>query len=79
MTNPGSYHAENVWLGGAAGEVLYWIITIGALGRPVHHLERLFMASALLLMGMSRGRLDAQGLCNQNKNGIPCSLLCWSA
>ena len=57
--------------GGAAGEVLYWIITIGALAGLFTTWNGFFMASALLLMGMSRGRLMPKVFATQNKNGIP--------
>ena len=71
MTNPAAATMLKMLYGGAAGEVLYWIITIGALAGLFTTWNGFFMASALLLMGMSRGRLMPKVFATQNKNGIP--------
>ena len=71
MTNPAAATMLKMLYGGAAGEVLYWIITIGALAGLFTTWNGFFMASALLLMGMARGRLMPKVFATQNKNGIP--------
>ena len=71
MTNPAAATMLRMLYGGAAGEVLYWIITIGALAGLFTTWNGFFMASALLLMGMARGRLMPRIFARQNKNGIP--------
>ena len=71
MTNPAAATMLRMLYGGAAGEVLYWIITIGSLAGLFTTWNGFFMASALLLMGMARGRLMPRIFARQNKNGIP--------
>ena len=55
---------------GAAGTVLYWIITIGAIAGLFTTWNGFFTASANLLMGMARGRLMPRLFAKQNANGI---------
>ena len=71
MTNPAAATMLRMLYGGAAGEVLYWLITIGAIAGLFTTWNGFFMASANLLMGMSRGRLMPKVFAQQNKNGIP--------
>ena len=71
MTNPAAATMLKMLYGGAAGEVLYWIITIGALAGLFTTWNGFFMASASLLMGMGRGYLVPHIFAKQNKNGIP--------
>ena len=47
---------------GAVGEVLYWLITLGAIAG---------LFTTCLLMGMGRGCLVPKVFAKQNKNGIP--------
>ena len=56
---------------GAVGEVLYWLITLGAIAGLFTTWNGFFMASASLLMGMGRGCLVPKVFAKQNKNGIP--------
>jgi len=56
---------------GAVGEVLYWLITLGAIAGLFTTWNGFFMSSAMLLMGMSRGLLMPKIFAKQNKNGIP--------
>ena len=56
---------------GGAGLFLYWLITIGAIAGLFTTWNGFFMASANLLMAMSRGRVLPAILAKQNKNGIP--------
>ena len=56
---------------GTAGLVLYWLITIGAIAGLFTTWNGFFMASANLLMAMSRGRVMPAIFAKQNKNGIP--------
>ena len=56
---------------GPAGTVLYWMIVIGAIAGLFTTWNGFFMASANLLMGMSRGRLVPAVFKKQNANGIP--------
>ena len=55
---------------GAAGNVLYWILTIGAIAGLFTTWNGFFTASANLMMGMGRGRLIPQALAYQNHNGV---------
>ena len=71
MTNPAAATMLRMLYGGAAGEVLYWLITIGSIAGLFTTWNGFFMASANLLMGMSRGRLMPKVFAQQNKNGIP--------
>lgn len=71
MTNPAAATMLRLLYGGAAGEVLYWLITIGAIAGLFTTWNGFFMASATLLMGMSRGKLMPAIFAKQNKNGIP--------
>lgn len=56
---------------GAVGEVLYWLITLGAIAGLFTTWNGFFMASASLLMGMGRGCLCPRLFAKQNKTGIP--------
>ena len=56
---------------GGAGLFLYWLITIGAIAGLFTTWNGFFMASANLLMAMSRGRVMPAIFAKQNKNGIP--------
>ena len=56
---------------GGAGLFLYWLITIGAIACLFTTWNGFFMASANLLMAMSRGRVMPAIFAKQNKNGIP--------
>ena len=56
---------------GTAGAVLYWLIAIGSIAGLFTTWNGFFMASANLLMSMSRGRLMPRIFAKQNKNGIP--------
>ena len=71
MENPSAATVFTFLYPGVAGEVLYWLITIGAIAGLFTTWNGFFMASALLLMGMSRGRLMPKVFATQNKNGIP--------
>ncbi|MDY3993332.1 APC family permease [Evtepia sp.] len=71
MTNPAAATMLRMLYGGGAGEALYWLITIGSIAGLFTTWNGFFMASANLLMGMSRGRLMPKVFARQNKNGIP--------
>lgn len=71
MTNPAAATLFLNLFPGAAGTFLYWLITIGAIAGLFTTWNGFFMASANLLMGMSRGRLMPKVFAKQNKNGIP--------
>ena len=71
MENPSAATVFTFLYPGVAGEVLYWLITIGAIAGLFTTWNGFFMASALLLMGMARGRLMPRIFARQNKNGIP--------
>ena len=71
MERPAAATMLRMLYGGAAGEVLYWLITIGSIAGLFTTWNGFFMASANLLMGMSRGRLMPKVFAQQNKNGIP--------
>ena len=71
MTNPAAATMLRLLYGGGAGEFFYWLITIGAIAGLFTTWNGFFMASATLLMGMSRGKLMPAVFAKQNKNGIP--------
>ncbi len=56
---------------GTAGKVLYWVIVIGAIAGLFTSWNGFYMASANLLMGMSRGRLMPKIFKRQNDKGVP--------
>ena len=56
---------------GGAGLFLYWLIFVGAIAGLFTTWNGFFMASANLLMAMSRGRVMPAIFAKQNKNGIP--------
>lgn len=56
---------------GTFGVVLYWLDTIGALAGLFTTWNGFFLASANLLMGMSRGNMMPKVFAKQDKNGIP--------
>lgn len=55
---------------GAAGQVLYWALTVGALAGLFTTWNGFFTASANLLMSMGRGRLIPAFFAKQNKRGV---------
>jgi amino acid transporter len=55
---------------GAAGTVLYWLLTIGAIAGLFTTWNGFFTASANLLMAMARARMIPALFAKQNKNGI---------
>ena len=55
---------------GAAGTVLFWILTIGAVAGLFTTWNGFFTASANLLMAMARGRLIPKIFAKQNANGV---------
>jgi len=55
---------------GAIGEVLYWMITVGAIAGLFTTWNGFFTASANLLMAMGRNNLVPSVLAKQNKNGV---------
>ena len=57
MENPSAATVFTFLYPGVAGEVLYWLITIGAIAGLFTTWNGFFMASASLLMGMGRGYL----------------------
>lgn len=71
MTNPAAATMFTYLFPGTVGDVLYWLITLGAIAGLFTTWNGFFMASANLLMGMSRGRLLPRIFAKQNKNGIP--------
>ena len=71
MENPSAATVFTFLYPGVAGEVLYWLITIGAIAGLFTTWNGFFMASASLLMGMGRGYLVPHIFAKQNKNGIP--------
>ena len=71
MENPSAATVFTFLYKGIAGEVLYWLITIGAIAGLFTTWNGFFMASASLLMGMGRGYLVPHVFAKQNKNGIP--------
>lgn len=71
MTNPAAATMFTYLYPGAGGTFLYWLITIGAIAGLFTTWNGFFMASANLLMGMSRGRLMPAVFAKQNEKGIP--------
>ena len=55
---------------GAAGQVLYWIITIGAVAGLFTTWNGFFTASANMMMSMGRGKLIPKAFAYQNSNGV---------
>lgn len=56
---------------GVTGQVLYWMITIGAIAGLFTTWNGFFMACALLLMAMARGKLMPSVFAKQNHNNVP--------
>lgn len=65
------YPNELFGLGISFGEMLYWFITIGAIAGLFTTWNGFFMASASMLMSMSRGKILPEFLARQDKHGIP--------
>ena len=65
------YPDEFLGLGLSFGEILYWFITIGAIAGLFTPWNGFFMASASMLMSMSRGKILPEILARQDKHGIP--------
>ena len=55
---------------GAAGQALYWIITIGAIAGLFTTWNGFFTASANMMMSMGRGKLIPKAFAYQNANGV---------
>ena len=55
---------------GAAGKVLYWVLTVGALAGLFTTWNGFFTASANLMMGMGRGKLIPTFFAYQNRSGV---------
>ncbi len=55
---------------GTVGNILYWLITIGAIAGLLTTWNGFFTPSANLLMSMGRGRLVPKALSKQNDNGV---------
>ncbi len=55
---------------GSFGQILYWVITIGAISGLFTTWNCFCTPSANLLMGMGRGRLVPQTLAKQNERGV---------
>ena len=55
---------------GAAGQILFWVLTIGAIAGLFTTWNGFFTASANLLMAMACGRLIPQVFARQNANGV---------
>ena len=58
---------------GAIGKALFWMITIGAIAGLFTTWNGFFMACALLLMAMARGKMMPAVFAKQDKNGVPMS------
>ena len=71
MENPSAATMFLSLFPGTVGNVLYWLITLGAIAGLFTTWNGFFMASASLLMGMGRGCLVPRVFAKQNKNGIP--------
>ena len=71
MENPSAATMFLSLFPGTVGNVLYWLITLGAIAGLLTTWNGFFMASASLLMGMGRGCLVPRVFAKQNKNGIP--------
>ena len=65
------YPNEFLGLGLSFGEILYWFITVGAIAGLFTTWNGFFMASASMLMSMSRGKILPEFLAHQDKHGIP--------
>lgn len=65
------YPSEIPFVGVSVGECLYWFITVGAIAGLFTTWNGFFMASATMLMSMSRGRLLPKFLAKQDAHGIP--------
>lgn len=55
---------------GALGNILYWVITVGAIAGLFTTWNGFFTPSANLLMSMGRGRLVPNVLARQDENGV---------
>ena len=71
LDRPVSAAVFRVIYGGALGEVLYWMIVLGAIAGLVTTWNGFFSASANLLMAMSRKGLMPICFAKQNKNKAP--------
>lgn len=56
---------------GAAGQILYWVITIGSIAGLFTTWNGFFTASANMLMAMGRARLVSHIFAEKDKNGVP--------
>lgn len=65
------YPSQIPYVGVSIGECLYWFITVGAIAGLFTTWNGFFMASATMLMSMSRGKLLPKFLAKQDKHGIP--------
>ncbi len=71
LDRPVSAAVFRVMYGGAWGEVLYWMIVLGAIAGLITTWNGFFSASANLLMAMGRKGLVPSVFARQNKNDAP--------
>lgn len=70
MSNPAAANMFKEVFPNAGGNVLYWIILVGAVAGLFTTWNGFFTASANLMMALARGRMVPQLFAKQNKNGI---------
>ena len=71
LDKPVSASVFRVIYGGVVGELLYWLIVLGAIAGLFTTWNGFFAASASLLMAMSRKNLMPTVFAKQNANGVP--------
>ena len=70
LARPAASSMFKLVFAGAAGEILFWVLTIGAIAGLFTTWNGFFTASANLLMAMARGRLMPKVFAKQNANGV---------
>lgn len=70
MTNPAAATMLAELYPGAAGQVFYWVIVLGAMAGLFTTWNGFFLATPNLMMGMGRGRLIPAVFAKQNKNKV---------
>lgn len=70
MTNPAAATMLAELYPGAAGQIFYWVIVLGAMAGLFTTWNGFFLATPNLMMGMGRGRLIPAVFAKQNKNKV---------
>ena len=70
MMRPAASSMLRIIYEGTGGNILYWLLTIGAIAGLFTTWNGFFTASANLMMGMGRGKLIPAFFAKQNKNGV---------